>query len=518
MKEWIEQQVALRHVVEAFPDATVVAHRDGRIVLANARAEQIFGYPSGTLVGQSVETLLPLQFRERHHDHRRTYFSAPTPGWIGAGRRLCGLRADGTEFPVTVWLSPIEADRGLLVAATVRPIHEDPPPGAGPSRADPRPGFEGERQLDRVIGGLAHHLNNLLTVILGYSELALGKVPPRDAVSASLGEVRQAAQRAAALVQQVLAWSRQQVLYPTVLDLNRLVADPARFKRLTGDKLEVVYRLAPDLDPVKADPGQLDQVVQALVRNAGEAMPEGGRLTVETANVELADARPSQPADVPAGRYAALAITDTGHGIAPENLPRIFEPFFTTKPIGHGVGLALSAAHGIVAQSGGYLTVESEPGKGSTFTIYLPGLDETLRTVGPDQARPLQETETTTILLVEDEHEVRGMFRMMLESLGYGVLEAASGLEALRLSRAHPGPIPLLLTDVTMPGMTGPAVAEILLRERSDLKVLFMSGYGGGEAIGEAGRSPRTAFLQKPFSREALLRMVQKLLDGPTAP
>lgn len=385
-----EKDVTLRQFVEALPDAIVVCNHDGHIVLSNSRVEHLFGYAEEELIGRSVERLVPPRLMKRHSGHRRNYFSAPHVGWTGAGRGLNGRRKNGTELAVNIHLSPIETDSGRFAAAVMRPVHEDQQPHAARQEPDQRPGFARKPQLDAVkplIAGMAHHFNNFLTIIIGYSKLILTELHPRDSLHSDVTEIHQAAQKITVLTRHLLAFSQQSMLLPAVVDLNRRVADIETLTQLVGDKIEVSTRLAPDLALVKADPEQLDQVIQILVRNACEAMPQGGTLTIETANVELTAAHLTRPVAVPPNQYVTLAVRDTGQGISAETLPHIFEPFFTTKPIGHSVGLELAAAFGTITQSGGTLTVDSEPGRGTTFTIYLPCLASAPRTGGMDQPR-----------------------------------------------------------------------------------------------------------------------------------
>lgn len=521
MNGHFEELITVRQFIEAMPDAMVVVNSDGHIVLTNTRAEQLFGYAGGELVGRPLESLLPPRLRERHNGHRLNYFSAPYVGRMGAGPGVCGLRKDGTELTIDIRLNPIETDSGLFAATAVRKVNEDKRNDAASQGPDERPNQAQRWTLGAVnqfIGGMAHQFNNLLTIIVGYSDLALRELQAGSTLHAKIAKIHVAAQQAAAMMSHIVAFNRQQVLRPTALNLNRLVADTETLKRLVGNGIKLVTRLAPDLALVKADPKQIEQVIQALVRNACEAMPQGGTLTIETANIEFDDVRLCQPAAVPAGQYVSLAITDTGHGMDTETQTRIFEPFCTTKPIGQGIGLGLSSAYGIVTQSGGNMTVDNEPGHGSTFTIHLPRVVAAPGTVGSDMAHLPQQAGPATLLLVEDEDAVRSLVCSMLQSAGYEVLEASDGHEALRMSRSHPDPIHLLISDVMMPGMSGKALAEILLRERPGMKVLYMSGYGGDVVIRDDVQSPQTAFLQKPFSREALLREARKLVGGATAP
>lgn len=521
MNGHFEEPITVRQFIEAMPDAMVVVNSDGHIVLINTRAEQLFGYAGGELVGRPLESLLPPRLRERHNGYRLNYFSAPYVGRMGAGLGFCGLRKDGTELAIDILLNPIETDSGLFAATAVRTVTEDQQNDAAPQGPDEQPSRAQRWELDavsRFAGGIAHQFNNLLTIIVGYSELALRELHAENTLRAKISKIHEAAQQAAAVTSHIVAFSRRQVLHPTTLNLNRLVADTAKLKRLVGNEIKLVTRLASDLALVEADPKQIEQVIQALVCNACEAMPQGGTLTIETANSERDDVRLCQPAAVPAGQYVSLAITDTGQGMDTETQSHIFEPFFTTKPLGQGIGLGLSSAYGIVTQSGGSMAMDSEPGHGSTFTIRLPRVAAAPGTVGSEAARLPEPASAITILAVDDEDAVRSLVCSMLQSAGYEVLQASGGHEALRTSRSHPDPIHLLITDVMMPGTSGHAVAEVLMFERPAMKVLYLSGYGGDVFIRGDVRSPRTAFLQKPFSREALLREVQELVEGPTAP
>src|SRR6266705_363789 len=326
--------------------------------------------------------------------------------------------------------------------------------------------------------------------------------------------IRDAGVRAQELIRQLLAFSARQVLQPVVLDLNSLVKNITKMLRpLIGEDIELVTVLAPDLANVRADPGQLEQVLVNLAVNARDAMPAGGRLTIETHNVAVPDSRASQHAQVPPGRYVVLRVTDTGVGMDPETQQRVFDPFYTTKPRGKGSGLGLATAYGIVRQSGGDMTLESAVGAGSTFRIYLPRVAEPVeRGAAPAVSVPAAGSET--VLLAEDEQLVRVLARKVLEQAGYTVLVAAGGAEALEIARRHDGPIHLLLTDVVMPEMSGRELMHRITQVRPDTRVLYMSGYAD-EAIAHHGvLDPGTAFMQKPFTPGTLATKVRAVLDG----
>jgi CheY-like chemotaxis protein len=330
-----------------------------------------------------------------------------------------------------------------------------------------------------------------------------------------VAQIGQAAERAAGLTRQLLTFSRQQVLEPKVLDLNALVAGAERLlRRLLGEEVRLVTKLEPYLSRVRADPGQLDQVILNLAVNARDAMPQGGTLTFETRNLGLHPAYAARLPGLRLGRYVVLAVTDTGCGMSPEVQARIFEPFFTTKGVGKGTGLGLAVVHGIVEQSGGHLEVCSLPGVGTTFRLYLPAVQEAATAAAADEPSAPPAGRGETVLLVEDEEAVRALSLLLLEGLGYRVLEAANAEEALRLVDEGGQKPDLLLTDVVMPGRNGRELAEALRRQDPGLKVLFQSGYTGEVVVGHGVVEGEMAFLQKPFTRDALAKKVRAVLDA----
>jgi CheY-like chemotaxis protein len=368
--------------------------------------------------------------------------------------------------------------------------------------------------IGRLAGGVAHDFNNLLGVISGYGELVRGRLSETDPLHAKVEQILKAAKSAAALTGQLLAFSRQQVLQPEVLDLNHVVSDMDKMlRRLIGADVELTTVLAPDLGSVRADPGQLGQIVMNLAVNARDAMPQGGRLTIETSNADLdmtyvALHPPSRP-----GRYVMLVVSDSGSGMDPETQSHIFEPFFTTKPVGVGTGLGLSTVYGIVKQSDGYIWVYSELGLGTTFKIYLPLVEGQAAALPERRPIPVGRS-SETVLLVEDEEALRGLLRETLEDNGYTVLAARDGVEALQIATAHAGAIHMIVTDLIMPGMTGRSVVEEIVPIHPESKILFISGYSS-EAVTRQGVLRRDSpFLGKPFTLEGLLRKVRELLDA----
>ncbi|MFB3814243.1 MAG: PAS domain S-box protein [Terriglobales bacterium] len=367
--------------------------------------------------------------------------------------------------------------------------------------------------IGRLAGGVAHDFNNLLTVIKGYGELMAQQIDEADPLRAELEEIRKAADRAAALTRQLLAFSRRQVLAPKVLELNQVVANMEKLlRRLLGEDVELLTVLDANLGRVKADPGQIEQVIMNLAVNARDAMPQGGQLIIETANFNLDESYKVEHTVVVPGRYVMLAVSDTGVGMTEEVRSRIFEPFYTTKE--RGTGLGLSTVYGIVKQSGGYVWVYSEPGKGSTFKVYLPRVDEEAET---RQTRVLDSSiyrGTETVLVVEDEDGVRALVRHMLQRHGYTVLETRNAGEALIVCERHPEPIHLLLTDVVLSHVSGPELATRLHPVRPNMRVLYMSGYTEDAIVHHGVLKKGIAFLQKPFTTETLARRVREVLDS----
>src|SRR5208282_4392442 len=370
--------------------------------------------------------------------------------------------------------------------------------------------------VGRLSGGIAHDFNNLLGVIIGYAEFLQERMVPEDSLRGSVDEILKAGKRAASLTRQLLAFSRQQVLDPKVIDLNSVVLDTEKLlRRLIGEDIELTTPLSPDVGRVKADQGQIEQVIMNLAVNARDAMPQGGKLTISTENMVMDEEFVRRyPYPVQPGPYICLTVTDSGIGMDAETKARAFEPFFTTKEKGKGTGLGLSTVYGVVKQSGGYIDVYSSPGVGTTFKIYLPRVDEAIREeAGPPGAAGKSMDGKETILLAEDEPALRRLTRNTLELSGYKVLEAKDGVEALEVSENHEGEIDLLLTDIVMHGMGGHALAQELTRRRPETRVVYMSGYTGQTAGSQGPIEPGSDFLSKPFTRNTLVRKIRDALD-----
>ena len=368
--------------------------------------------------------------------------------------------------------------------------------------------------VGRLAAGVAHDFNNLLTAILGTTDLMIEDLPADDPDREGLLDIRGAAERAAVLTRQLLTFSRQQVVSPRMLRLNELITDLVKLlRRLLGEDVTIASALAPDCGAVKADPGQLEQVLVNLAVNARDAMPNGGRLTIETRNVDLDADYPTERVMIPAGRYVMLAVTDNGTGMDAQTNARIFEPFFTTKPVGKGTGLGLATVYGVVQQTGGYIWLYSELGHGTSFKIYLPRVDAD----GPQPAEEEQRASaldgSETVLVAEDEEAVRLIIAKALEARGYRVLSARDGSEALELAAGHGG-IDLLVTDVVMPDMNGRELSRCLTEARPNLRTLYLSGYTDDAMLHRGVLQEGVAFLQKPFSLGALARKVRDVIEA----
>jgi signal transduction histidine kinase/ActR/RegA family two-component response regulator len=372
--------------------------------------------------------------------------------------------------------------------------------------------------IGQLAGGVAHDFNNLLTAICGHSELSLNRLTPEDPIHRHLEQIKKSGERAAALTRQLLAFSRKQILQPKIIDLNQIVIDMNKMlQRLIGEDVDLLMGLAADLGKVKADPNQIEQILMNLSINARDAMPQGGRLTIETSNVHLSKEYSSDHLSVRPGHYVMLAVSDNGCGMDAETQAHIFEPFFTTKEVGKGTGLGLATVYGIVKQSEGTIWLYSEVGGGTAFKIYLPCAEASMIEVEIEADDRESSQGTETVLLVEDEEVVREMATEILRNSGYHVLEAKHGHEAMTLERQHSGVIHLMLTDVVMPQMSGRELAERLTPLRRDMKVLYMSGYTDDAIVHHGVLEEGTAFIAKPFTPSALARKVRETIDAAVA-
>jgi len=507
----LEKEAQYRQIVESVRAAVWRADaRTLQFTFVSPEAEKILGYPTRMWLedpsfwsdhihpdDRAWATALCRRNTEEKRDHQFEYRMVAADGHAVWLQDLVRVVVEGDE---------VRELMGIMIDVTERRQLEDQLRQSQKMEA-----------VGQLAGGVAHDFNNLLGVITGYSELALREIDPEHRARRRVEEIRKAAERAAALTRQLLAFSRKQILQPRVLAVNAVVTDVEKMlRRLIGEDIQLVTVFSEGLGTVKADPGQIEQVIVNLAVNARDAMPGGGKLVIETANTDLDEGYVRAHADARPGRHVVLSVSDTGHGMDAGTLARAFEPFFTTKGPDKGTGLGLSTVYGIVKQSGGHVTAYSEPGHGTSFKVYLPRVDE------PMEPRPGQgavsealSRGTETILLAEDEESLRLMFRELLEGAGYVVLEEASPEAAVAASDSHAGPIHLLMTDVVMPRMGGQELARRLLATRPQLRVLYVSGYSF-EGIGHHGLIDAGAnYLEKPFTSEALLRTVRRILDAP---
>jgi signal transduction histidine kinase len=371
--------------------------------------------------------------------------------------------------------------------------------------------------VGRLAGGVAHDFNNMMSVVIGYSELVLASLDVAHPQRQDIEEIKRAGERASAMTNQLLAFSRKQVFQTRIVDVNTVVIEVKKLlQHVLGEDIELAGILDPALEPIEVDPGQLEQVIMNLAINARDAMPMGGKLTIETANVELDD-DPLSHVDVQPGPYVLLSVTDTGVGMEAETIRQIYEPFFTTKEEGKGTGLGLATVFGIVKQSGGDISVDSTPGQGATFKVYLPHSQAPIDRIQPAAPSTSTPRGSETILLVEDEELLRSLERKMLEQRGYTVLEAQSVGHAFEIARDHKGAIDLLLTDVVMPELSGRELAKQLAVERPEMRILYMSGYAADAITRHGVLEPGIAFLPKPLTGTLLAQKLREVLDGPSA-
>jgi PAS domain S-box-containing protein len=494
-----EAVARLAAIVSSSSDAIVGKTLDGMVTSWNAAAERTFGYPRSEMVGQSVFKLIP----DELHDAEREVLARLRRGESVELSETERVRKDGKRIWISLSVSPIRDATGTIIGAASikRDVTE--------SRLMRQHLHDTQRfqAVGQLAGGIAHEANNQMTVVLGASQFLLRRADLAASARQDIELIRRAAERTASITQQLLAFSRRQVLELRDVDLNRVVntIEPI-LRRSLAESQELIVRLKLRDAVVRADPRQLEQVLLNLTLNARDAMPGGGHLTIETDSLELSAEDIAWEGDGPSpGSYAVVVVRDTGHGMDQATLQRAFEPFFTTKAVGQGSGLGLSVVHGIVNQSGGTIQVESEPGKGTTFTLYLPVSSGGRVSEAPVDTGATAREHGRAALVVEDDPVVRSMAARGLREAGYEVLEAINGREALDLIRARTGRLDVVVSDGGMPEMDGHDLARWLSEERPELPVVFMSGYGDPE--------PKVPFLQKPFAPDALVRRVGKVLD-----
>ena len=492
-------------VVESSHDAIISLTPEGIVLSWNHGAERIYGYSAAETVGRSILFISPPD----RTIETLTLLKGVERGETVEPFETVRLKKDGTRIHVSLTLSPIENSDGQVVgvSAVARDVTESKNLEAMLRQAQKM------EAVGQLAGGVAHDFNNLLGVILGYTGLLLDRPGLDDLQRKSIEEIQKAGDRAALLTRQLLAFSRKQVLQPKVLDLNTVVAGAEKLlQRLIGEDIELLVVLNPALGRIEADAGQLEQIIMNLAVNARDAMPPGGKLTIETSNVEIDEDYAAQHPSTRTGSHVMLSVSDTGCGMDAKTKAHIFEPFFTTKEFGKGTGLGLSTVYGIVKQSGGSVWVYSEVGIGTTFKIYLPCVSPALEIAAPSDKSEKIAGGSQTILIVEDEAALLEVTHRSLKAVGYAILAAQSPAEAIRISESHQGPIHLMVTDVIMPGMSGAQLASRLSVPRPEMKVLYVSGYTDDTIVRHGVLEPGLAFLQKPFSPKTLARKVDEIL------
>ena len=502
-------QSRYRTLIESAPEAIVVMDLGlGRFVEHNQKAVDMFGWPPEELATKSPVDISP----EFQADGRKSIDAAA--GYLHqavvdgtAFFEWTHRSRDGRDIPCEIRLARLPDPTRILVRGSIADITDRLHLEAQLRQAQKM------EAIGQLAGGVAHDFNNLLTVIAGYCGILLDRLPPDDPLRSDVRAIADAGHRAASLTQRLLAFSRRAVLTPKVVDVNSVVRETEHIlRRLIGEDILLTVELLPGGGLVKVDPGHLAQVLINLAVNARDALPAGGGLTIRTELVEVVSAVTVGGQDMPAGHYVRLVVSDTGHGMTQDVKARIFEPFFTTKGVGKGTGLGLAVVHGFVKQSGGYIEVDSEEGKGSTFSISLPVIEES-HAASPALPADVGARGAETILLVEDEEAVRHLLARGLRNYGFTVMTASDGAEALRLVHDRTPHIDLLATDVVMPNMSGRDLADRLRQERAGLKVLFMSGYTDDTLLRHGVYEAREAFLQKPFALQAFASKVREILD-----
>lgn len=497
--------VILRQAMEAAPVGMVIVSEGGLIVGANRCLEQMFGYPEGSLAGTAIEELVPLPQRDEHGAHRARWMLDKRAHLMGRGHETRGLRRDGTTFPIEATLVSLESGMPLL---TIQDLTEKR------ALAERLRATQRMEAIGRLAGGIAHDFNNLLAVMGTYGDLALDALDASHPARADVAEMVHAAARAGSLTAQLLAFSRQQVISPRRLDLGPLLTAMVRMlRRMLGPNIELSTETAPDLWQVEVDSAQLEQVLLNLAVNARDAMPSGGRITIDANNAALDEEYALLHPDVAPGEYVQITVADTGVGMTEQVRVRAFEPFFTTKEVGKGTGLGLATAYGIVRQAHGHIWLYSEPGRGTTFKIYLPRAEGPLKAATTRSSVPPRGG-SETILLVEDEEPVRTGLGRVLRAAGYDVIEASNGADALLKCEAVGFRVHLALTDVVMPQMGGRELADRLSERAPQLPVVFMSGFTDNAIVHKGVLEEGLVFLQKPIKRETLLCRVRDVLDA----
>jgi len=495
-------------VVDSAMDAIVAIDLEGRVTLWNPSAERTFGWTREEMIGRTLsETIIPSAHRDAHESGLAQFRASGEGKVLGQRLELTAMHKDGSEFDVELTIVHERIDSQDAFIAFVRDI------SVQKKMARELLASQKLESIGQLAGGVAHDFNNVLNVIVGYGEIAKSQVPAESEAQGSLDEILRAARRSAEINNQLLAFARKQPVEPRTVSLNEVIEGVRPMIRtLIRSNIEIAFKLSDDLWPVSVDPGKVEQILTNLAINARDAMPEGGRLLIETRNIYFGEEGHLPVPDLPPGDYATISVSDTGEGIPAENLGKVFDPFFTTKEKGTGLGLA--GAYGTVKQAGGRIAVYSEVGHGTMFRIYLPrALGEVESILRPSPLRMAQPG-TETVLVAEDNEQVRTVIVLTLTQFGYNVIDAKSGSDALALAAAFDGVIHLLVTDLIMPNGGGTELARQLRAVRPEVKVIFLSGYTEEAVTATGVEGIDGAFLQKPVLPTDLAAKIREVLDG----
>jgi two-component system cell cycle sensor histidine kinase/response regulator CckA len=504
-----ESQERLHGIIASAMDAIITVDEKQQIIVFNQAAEEIFGCTAAEVIGKSIDRFLPESLRDLHRQHVRNF------GQTGISTRsmysqgtLVAVRSNGEEFPIETAISQVTTSSEKLYTVILRDI------SVRKRTEEQLRQAQKMEAVGQLAGGIAHEFNNYLAIIMGYTELLEHETMGNESLRPSLSEIKDASQKVASLTRQLLAFSRKQVIEPREVDLNSTVWETHKLlRRLIPVTIDLIPKLQDDVGKVKADPAQVQQILINLVLNARDSMPDGGKIFIETEEIELDPEYASRQLDVQAGRYVMLSVADTGVGMDRDTLSHIFEPFFTTKEEGKGTGLGLSTTYGIVKQSGGHLTVASVPGKGSTFRIYLPKLSDCGAISQPSKAQSNQ-PRRPTVLVVEDEGALRKLMTKVLERAGFQVVEAKDGEQAVEICKSWAEPPDIVVSDLAMPRLNGLQLKEIVAGLHPELKFLLISGYAEDVVDDPTILRTDTNFLEKPFLPDELILKVREILQG----
>ncbi len=499
-----------RLLSETAPMGLLLCNELGKIADANGELLRLFRYSREQLVGQPVEILLPERVRDAHQRLRHSYMRRPNSRRMGSETELLGRKSDGTEFPVEINVGPVTTAEGTFFSVTIVDITSQN------KLEEQLRCAQRTEAVGKLAGGVAHDFNNLLAVIVGCSDFVLEVLPAAHPASKKVEMIKKAGASATDLTRQLLAFSQQEVILPRVLDLKEIVdRTETLLRRLIGDQIDLKVFVEPALGHVKADQGQIEQIILNLAINARDAMPQGGKLTIEARNSEIDFSYQEKLEQVVPGRYVVLSVEDTGCGMDRQTQSRIFDPYFTTKESGKGTGLGLATVYGIAKQCGGYIWVNSQVNRGTSFKVYLPRVKQEVQREEEEAPKTGPVRYSETILIAEDSDSVREVVGDFLESKGYLVLGAASGDAALKTAKGFGGAIDLLLTDVVMPGIGGVELARQLKVLRPRMKVIFTSGDSDDTQARQGGLDSTRVFIQKPFRPKTLAKKIRQVLDEP---